>query len=219
MFHANTSAKPDAAHAQREGWLIAKGHTQSPPRHRRELDAKSSRALGGAVSGWVSPPGEPQGAAALPGGSSRGSKGGGVPAGSPRPSPSSPGGGQNSPGGPTPASGAGGLRGTQRLETATRAGPRGVFGCCLLCLIPNTTGFSEPEKLDGTRDLCPDFQALAQEKLPRRLAWGRSGPGVKEDLAYLSRTRADRCVLSAPGFLNLRMLRKRKCHPRILYMF
>ena len=29
---------------------------------------------------------------------------------------------------------------------------------------------SEPEELDGTRDLCPDFQTLAQEKLPRRLA-------------------------------------------------
>ena len=29
---------------------------------------------------------------------------------------------------------------------------------------------SELEELDGTRDLCPDFQTLAQEKVPRRLA-------------------------------------------------
>ena len=26
---------------------------------------------------------------------------------------------------------------------------------------------SELEELDGTRDLCPDFQTLAQEKLPK----------------------------------------------------
>lgn len=31
---------------------------------------------------------------------------------------------------------------------------------------PNTAGFSEPEELDGARDLCPDFQALAQENCP-----------------------------------------------------
>ena len=166
------SAKPDVAHAQREGWLIAKGHAQRPPLVTTMSWILRARVPSGVLClGGCRLPGEPQGAAALPGDSSRGSKGGGgVPAGSPRSSPSSPGGGQNSPGGPTPASGAWGLQGTQRLETATRAGPRGVFGCCPLCLIPNTTGFSEPEELDGTRDLCPDFQALAQEKLPRRLA-------------------------------------------------
>ena len=56
MFHANTVSQARCGSCTKRRLVNSEGaRTEAPPRHHHELDSKSSR-LGGALSGWVSPP-------------------------------------------------------------------------------------------------------------------------------------------------------------------
>lgn len=113
----------------------------------------------------VASQGEPHGVAALPRGSSRGEQGRRCPGRDPRPLT------------PTHSQVARGIHTRHRSLGAAGHPVSGDHPLCrlerrvwMLPFLSDPEYSSELEELDGTRDLCPDFQTLAQEKLPRRLA-------------------------------------------------
>ena len=161
LFHANTvSQARHGSHTKRRLVNRERAHTVN-------WILRARRPVGVLCLGGCRLPGEPQGAAALSWGSSRGSKEGGALAGTPGPSPASQPGGQNSLGDPHQPQEPGGCRAPVSGDHQPCRPQRRAW---MLPFVFDPEYSSEPEELDGTRDLCPDFQTLAQEKLPRRLA-------------------------------------------------
>lgn len=161
LFHANTFSQA------RRGSHTKRRLVNSERAHTVNWILRARRPMGVLCLGGCRLPGEPQCAAALPWGSSRGSKEGGALAGTSGPSPASQPGGQNCLGDPHQPQEPGGCRAPRVWRPPAMQAAEAAW---MLPFVFDPEYSSEPEELDGTRDLCPDFQTLAQEKLPRRLA-------------------------------------------------